>query len=102
VISEREASKYPFLNDAVTLVEALGLTLEDLMDPGHTKVLDRAERRVAQAIIKGEATSELGDTITELLSFPVGNMFVTAMGEDFLFRRYALSEAVRAQEALEG
>ena len=100
MISEREASKYPFLNDAVTLVETLGLTLEDLMDPGHTKVLDRAERRVAQAIMKGEATSELGDTITELLSFPVGNMFITAMGEEFLFRRYALSEAVRAQGLL--
>ena len=71
MISEREAAKYPFLNDAVTLVETLGLTLEDLMDPGHAKVLDRAERRVAQAIMKGEAKPELGDTITELLSFPV-------------------------------
>ncbi len=48
MISEREAAKYPFLNDAVTLVEAIGLTLEDLMDPGHAKVLDRAERRVAR------------------------------------------------------
>ncbi len=56
MISEREAAKYPFLNDAVTLVETLGLTLEDLMDPGHAKVLDRAERRVAHAIMKGEAS----------------------------------------------
>jgi DNA primase large subunit len=100
VISEREAAKYPFLHDAVTLVETLGLTLEDLSDPGHTKVLDRAERRVSQAIMNGEATSELADSLTELLSFPVGNMFVTAMGEQFLFRRYALSEAVRAQGLL--
>jgi DNA primase large subunit len=100
MISEREAAKYPFLNGAVKLVETLDLTLEDLSDPGHTKVLDRAERRVSQAIMNGEATSELSDTLTELLSFPVGNMFVTAMGEQFLFRRYALSEAVRAQKLL--
>jgi len=100
MISEREAAKYPFLNDAVNLVETLGLTLEDLSDPGHAKVLDRAERRVNQAIVNGEATSELGDTLSELLSFPVGNMFITAMGEQFLFRRYALSEAVRAQGLL--
>ena len=100
MISEREAAKYPFLHNAVTLVHAIDLTLEDLMDPGHAKVLDRAEKRVAQAIINGETTSELEDTIMELLSFPVGNMFVTALGEEFLFRRYALSEAVRAQGLL--
>ena len=35
MISEREAAKYPFLNDAVKLVETLGLTMEDLMDQGH-------------------------------------------------------------------
>ncbi len=100
MISEREAAKYPFLTDSVALVEALGLTLDDLSDPGHRIVLDRAETRVSQAIIDGEASSELGDTLTELLSFPVSNMFVSAIGEQFLFRRYALAESVRAQKLL--
>ena len=100
MISEREAAKYPFLNDSATLVDTLNLTLEDLADPGYARVLDRAEKRVSQAIIDGEATAELGDVLSELLSFPVANMFVTALGEDFLNRRYALAEAVRAQELL--
>ncbi len=100
MISEREAAKYPFLNDSVKLVDTLSLTLEDLTDPGYARVLDRAEKRVSQALIVGEATAELGDVLSELLSFPVANMFVTAIGEDFLNRRYAMAEAVRAQELL--
>jgi len=100
LISEREASKYPFLNDAVTLVETLGLTLDDLSDPGYERVANRAEERVSQAILNGESTADLGDSITELLSFPVANVFIATMGEDFLFRRYALSEAMRAQGLL--
>ena len=100
MISDREAAKYPFLKDAIALVDTLDLTLEDLVDTGYTRVLDRAEDRVSQAIVIGEATAELGDTLSELLSFPVANMFVTAMGEDFLHRRYALAEAVRAQDLL--
>ena len=100
MISEREAAKYPFLKDAVSLVETLGLTLEDLADPGQGRVADRAEQRVSQAILNGESSADLGDSLTELLSFPVANVFIAVMGEDFLFRRYALSEAVRAQGLL--
>jgi len=100
LISEREAAKYPFLKEAVGLVDVLNLTLDDLVDPSHVKVLDRAEQRVSQAILSGEATAVLGDSLTELLSFPVANMFVMVMGEEFLDRRYALSEAVRASELL--
>ena len=100
MISEREAAKYPFLREAVGLVDMLNLTLDDLVDPSYVKVLDRAEERVSQAILRGEANAVLDDTLTELLSFPVANMFITVMGDDFLDRRYSLSEAVRAGELL--
>jgi DNA primase large subunit len=96
MISEREAAKYPFLKEAVGLVDTLSLDLEDLADPSYARVLDRAEQRVSQAIMQGEADARLGDPLTELLSFPVANMFVTVIGDDFLGRRYALSEAQRA------
>jgi DNA primase large subunit len=96
MISEREAAKYPFLNEAVKLVDVLNLTLDDLVDPSHRNVLDRAVERVSQAILIGETKADLADSLTELLSFPVANMFVTVIGDDFLDRRYALSEAVRA------
>ena len=100
MISEREAAKYPFLKDAVGLVEVLDVTLDDLLDPSYGKVLDRAEDRVSQAILTGETDSRLEDPPTELLSYAVANMFVTVLGEDFLSRRYALSEALRAEEIL--
>ncbi len=96
MISEREAAKYPFLKEAVGLVDTLSLDLEDLADPSYARVLDRAEQRVSQAILQGEADARLGDPLTELISFPVANVFVTVIGDDFLGRRYALSEAQRA------
>lgn len=100
MISEREAAKYPFLREAVGLVDVLGLTVDDLADSNYSKVLDRAENRVLDAILKGESEAALGDSLTELLAFPVANMFVTVIGDDFLDRRYALSEAVRANSLL--
>lgn len=100
MISEREAAKYPFLDEAARLVDMLNLTLDDIVDPAHVRVLNRAEQRVSQAILKGETSADLSDTLTELLSFPIANMFISALGEKFLDRRYALAEAVRAHELL--
>ncbi len=102
MISEREAAKYPFLKEAVGLVDTLNLNIDDLVEPVYDRVLGRAEQRVSQAILKGEATADLGDSLTELLSFPVANMFVMVIGDDFLDRRYALSEAARASGLLMG
>ena len=96
MISEREAAKYPFLKESLDLVNLLDMTLEDLVDLSQSKILDRAQDRVTQAILKGETDAKLADPMTELLSFPIANMFVTLIGEDFLNRRYALSEALRA------
>lgn len=92
---EREAAKYPFLREAVKLVDALNLQLDDLADPSYSKVLDRAAERIIQAIEDGAIDDRLDDYMTELLSFPVAAMFVTVKGEQFLSRRYALAEAVR-------
>lgn len=102
MISEREAAKYPFLTEAARLVDMLNLTLDDLVDPAHVKILNRAEQRVSQAILRGETTADLSDSLTELLSFPIANMFITVLGENFLDRRYALAEAIRANELLKG
>jgi len=100
MISEREAAKYPFLKEAVGLVETLNLKIDDLADPGYSGVLDRGEERVSEAILKGVVSTGHGDALTELLSFPVAVMFVTVVGDRFLDRRYALAEAVRVYEIL--
>lgn len=102
MISYREAAKYPFLRETVDLVDVLNLTLDDIADPSYQKVLERAEQRVSQAILTGETIASMDDDLTELLSFPVANMFITAIGNKFLGRRYALAEAVRANRLLRG
>jgi len=101
MLSEREAAKYPFLSRGVELVDGLNLRLEDLADPNYSKVLDRAAERVTEAIVQGVVSSKLADPLTELLSYPVAAMYVSLIGEQFLSRRYALAEAVRAYDLLQ-
>ena len=102
MITEREAAKYPFLREAVKLVEVLDLTLEDLTAPNMERALNRAEERVAQAIQSGQTSANLADCMSELLSFPIANILVASLGDPFLFRRYSLAEAVRVHEILNG
>jgi DNA primase large subunit len=101
MLAEREAAKYPFIKLGLNLLEALDLQLDDLVGPTYSRVLDRAKDRVLQAILKGEVTVELADPQTELLSYPLAAMFVTLIGDQFLNRRYALSEAVRSYNLLQ-
>ena len=101
MLAEREAAKYPFLKVGLNLLEALDLQLDDLAGPIYTKAVDRAKERVIEAIVKGEVSEQLADPQTELLSYPLAVMFVTLVGEQFLNRRYALSEAVRAYNLLQ-
>ncbi|MBN2334504.1 DNA primase large subunit PriL [Candidatus Bathyarchaeota archaeon] len=101
MLSEREAAKYPFLEEGVKLVEGLNLQLDDLTDPNYRKVVERAAERVKEAIVQGEVSAKLADPPTELLSYPIAVMFVTLIGEQFLNRRFALAEAVRAYNLLQ-
>jgi DNA primase large subunit len=100
LIIEREIAKYPFMTEAVSIVDSLELNLEDLSDPNHVKLLDRAAERVKESIIQGEVSVNLIDSMTELLSFPIAIMYVTLLGEPYLERRYALGEAVRVYKLL--
>ncbi|MBS7619133.1 DNA primase large subunit PriL [Candidatus Bathyarchaeota archaeon] len=100
MISEREAAKYPFLKEATSLVETLNIKVEDLANPNYSRILDRGERRVSEAIIDGIVGNGVPDDLTELLSMPVAIMLVSAVGDRFLERRYAHAEAARAQKLL--
>ena len=101
MLAEREAAKYPFLRSGLNLLEGLDLQLDELAGPAYSKVVDRAKERVVEAIIDGEASSRLVDPQTELLSYPIAVMFVTLVSEQFLNRRFSLSEAVRAYSLLQ-
>lgn len=100
MISEREAAKYPFTRQTLALVESLDVKVDDLAAPHYAPVLDRGEQRVSEAIVDGAVGDGLPDDMAELLSFPVAVMLVTAVGDRFLDRRYALAEAERVNRLL--
>ena len=103
MLAEREAAKYPFLRAGLNLLEGLDLQLDELAGPAYAKVVDRAKDRVIEAILNGESTSTLAntDSMTEILSYPISVMYVTLIAEQFLNRRFSLSEAVRAYNLLQ-
>jgi DNA primase large subunit len=101
MLAEREAAKYPFLRAGLNLLEGLDLQLDELAGPAYSKVVDRAKERVVEAILDGEGSSHFVDPQTELLSYPIAVMFVTLISEQFLNRRFSLSEAVRAYSLLQ-
>jgi len=101
MLAEREAAKYPFLKEGLNLLVGLDLQLDELAGPAYSKVVDRAKERVIEAILSGEASSSFIDPQTELLSYPIAVMYVTLVSEQFLNRRFSLSEAVRAYSLLQ-
>ena len=101
MLAEREAAKYPFLKEGLILLEGLNFGLEELAGPAFSKVVDRAKERVIEAIVSGEASSNIVDPQTELLSYPIAVMYVTLVSEQFLNRRFSLCEAVRAYSLLQ-
>lgn len=99
--SERDLAKYPFLREASGYVKRLGFTVRDLESEVFKPVLDRAYNRIAEALEKGIVSLPVDPPEVEIVSFPVAVTMVRWMNDDFLVRRYALAESLRARELLE-
>ena len=97
VFTREDWAKYPFLPGASQYFKGLGLGLPELDRPEYRPILDRAEERVRQAILRGRVDAEFFDVDLEALSFVVALMLVSLTGNDYLRRRYALAEAERAR-----
>ena len=93
-------AKYPFLSEASDYVRELGLSIEELSAPEFTPVLDRAEKRLEEALSKGRVSGDLTNESAEILSFPISNLILSLVGEERARRRFALAEAKRAYELL--
>lgn len=99
-LSRSNLAKYPFTGEAAKYVGALGLNLGDFERSEYKAVLDRAVERVREAILNGVVTYKDISYDVELLSFPVAVALVKALGDAFLKRRYAVSEAKRVDNLL--
>ncbi len=99
--SREDFAKYPFAKEAAGYVKSLDLNVAELASPEYRRIVERAEQRVSDALQLGSiGTEDKLDNETEILSFPVAVLFVAAIGDTFLTRRYALSEAKKAYEIL--
>jgi len=89
-------AKYPFLPEARRKISEYGLTLESFSDPAYSKIVERAKQRIMDAIRLGEGVDPSNmseDEIVELASFPLAIILIAAIGDRFLARRFALTEA---------
>lgn len=100
MLTRADLAKYPFLNEASDYVRELGFSIDEIAAPEFSTVIDRAERRLEEALSKGRVSSETINENAEILSFPVSNLILSLTGEDRAQRRFALAESKRAYELL--
>ncbi len=100
--SREDIAKYSFTKEAAEYIRALDLRIDELVGPEYVRVLDRAEQRVEDALIYGNVrTEDLLEKEVEILSFPIAVLLVAKIDDNFLKRRYSLSEAKRANDLLD-
>lgn len=99
-LTRADLAKYPFLAEAAEYVRELGFSISDISAPEFGPVLDRAEKRLEEALSKGRVSSDIVNESAEILSFPVSNLILGLVGEERARRRFALAEAKRAYDLL--
>src|ERR1700757_5262739 len=100
MLTRADLAKYPFLSEASEYVRELGLSIDELSTPEFGPVLDRAEKRLEEALSKGRVSGDVSNENAEILSFPVSNLILSILGEERARRRFALAEAKRGYELL--
>src|SRR5437660_10193149 len=74
MLTRADLAKYPFLNEASDYIKELGISIDDIASPDFSPVLERAEKRLEEALSKGRVSNEFSNENAEILSFPVSNL----------------------------
>jgi len=81
-------------------VQKLDLKITELESPEYSRIVERAEKRIEEAISDALVSDQTRDNEIEISSFPIAVMMVSAANDSFLKRRYALAEAKRVYNIL--
>jgi len=81
-------------------MKTLGMEIADLESPEYKPILERAQKRIEEAILFGSIREQSQKDDIEIPSFPIAVMMTAATSDRPLKRRYALAEAKRASELL--
>ncbi|MBS7635077.1 DNA primase large subunit PriL [Candidatus Bathyarchaeota archaeon] len=99
-----DMAKYPFMPEAAEEVRKLGFRIDGLFEADYAPILERAERRVIEALTNNPPEVRYDPSLykgnVEMLSFPVAVALVTSLANEYVKRRYALAEARRAYDLL--
>ncbi|MGB9927187.1 MAG: DNA primase regulatory subunit PriL [Methanosarcina sp.] len=95
---------YPFISEASTHVEALGISLDSLLDSrayraARTRGIERVKEALEGEIRKFPLSGEV-QILSELLSYPFARILVACIDDQLFTRRYALAEAKAAYTLL--
>ena len=81
-------------------MQRLDLKITELDNPEYSRIFERAEKRIEEAILYALVNDRTRGDEIEIPSFPIAVMMVAATNDPFLKRRYALAEAKRAYNIL--
>jgi DNA primase large subunit len=99
-----ELAYYPFISEASTYVEHLGISLGSLLNSrAYRAVRTRGIERLKEALegeIKKPPISGEAQVLSELLSYPFARILVACVDDQLFTRRYALAEAKAAYTLL--
>jgi hypothetical protein len=95
VVTMELLAKYPLLPQILKFLEGVK------MNQISSEVVDRALRKIVESIEYGEVKSVTENHYIEILSYPTCVMILTVINNDWLKRRWALSEAVRLEKQLD-
>ncbi len=99
-----ELASYPFISEASTHIENLGISLDNLLNSrAYRAARVRGIERVKEALegeIKKPPVSGEAQVLSEILSYPFARMLVACVDDQLFTRRYALTEAKAAYTLL--
>jgi DNA primase large subunit len=98
--TKNDMAKYPFLKETAEYVRKLDFKIEDLTSPDFSKILERAEERIEEAILYTLVSRRLREEDIEILSFPTAIILTIATENTRVKKRYALAEAKQSYENL--
>ena len=81
-------------------MKTLGIEIADLESPEYKPILERAQKRIEEAILFASIEERSPKDDIEIPSFPIAVMMAASTNDRPLKRRYALAEAKRASELL--
>ncbi|MCW4023979.1 MAG: DNA primase large subunit PriL [Candidatus Bathyarchaeota archaeon] len=97
--TDSDIAKYPFLKETSQKVQQQDLRIASLANDDMAEIVALAEERVITAINfvrTKEKIEKIGNLNSEIFSFPIALLLVSATENSFVRKRYALAEAKQA------